>query len=204
MAQLKVPALNQKRIKFRIKGMAPLIMHAWSAKGREQLAMTAQERKKVPKVARNPEQSAHDATYWIESDGGLVVGFPLLAFKASLITACHKDLGLEKTMFRKSFFLPSTSGNLVQLEYTGEPVIREDIVRVGMSQTDIRYRPMFEDWGVQIEAITDADNLTEQDIVNLVTRAGFGVGVCEWRPEKGGEFGRYTFDSSFPMEVAAV
>jgi len=204
MTALKVPALNQQEITFRIKGTSPLIMHAWSAKAREQLAMTPQERKKIPKKARNPEQSAHDATYWIERDGGLVVGFPLLAFKSALISACHKDMGLEKTLFRKSFFMPGTGDNLVPLEYEGEPILREDMVRVGANQTDIRYRPMFEDWGVEITAVIDAGNLTEQDIVNLVTRAGFGVGVCEWRPEKGGEFGRFTFDKTTPMTTRAI
>ena len=115
MTALKVPALNQQEITFRIKGTSPLIMHAWSAKAREQLAMTAQERKKIPKTARNPEQSAHDATYWIERDGGLIVGFPLLAFKSALISACHRDMGLERTLFRKSFFMPGTGDNLVPL-----------------------------------------------------------------------------------------
>ena len=199
MTTLKVPALNQQEITFRIKGTSPLIMHAWSAKARAQLAMTAQERKKIPKTARNPEQSAHDATYWIERDGGVIVGFPLLAFKAALISACHKDMGLEKTLFRKSFFMPGTGDNLVPLEYESEPVLREDMVRVGQNQTDIRYRPMFENWGVEITAVIDAGNLTHQDIVNLVNRAGFGVGVCEWRPEKGGEFGRFTFDHTTPI-----
>ena len=38
--------------------------------------------------------------------------------------------------------------------------------------------------------------LTTDDIINLMNRAGFGVGLCEMRPEKGKEFGRFEVDTT--------
>ena len=52
-----------------------------------------------------------------------------------------------------------------------------------------------------IQAIVDFDNLNEGNIINLINRAGFGVGVGEWRPEKGGEYGRFMVDTSVPVKV---
>jgi len=81
-----------------------------------------------------------------------------------------------------------------------EPWVREDIVRIGANQTDIRYRPQFDEWRVKITAEIDSELLTMQDIANLVNRAGFSVGVGEWRPEKSGEYGRFEIDTTEPMK----
>jgi len=194
--------IQQARVTFGIVGMSPLIQHAWSEKALKTMRMTAQERKKVQKVARDPETEAANACH--KTDSG-EFGIPLTAFKAALIGAAHKDFGLEKTLLRKSFFIPCTdSGGIVPIETNGDYVIREDMVRIGQNQTDIRYRPMFTEWKVKIEAVIDSELLKPEDVVNLVNRAGFSVGIGEWRPEKGGEFGRFKIDTSVPMETVAI
>lgn len=196
---IQLKPIVPKTISFWIRGVSPLIQHAWSEKAKAQLRMTAAERKKQPKTNRTPEEDARKAMY-VMPDGS--PAFPMLAFKASLISAAHKDLGIEKTLVRKALFLPPepyANGLLAKL-HASDPEIREDIVRVGNNQTDLRYRPQFDDWSVNVILQIDTDLLNEQDIVNLVNRAGFSVGVCEWRPEKGGEYGRFEIDNSQPME----
>ena len=184
---IKLQPVNEKRIEFGVVGISPLVMHAWSIKGIKQMRMTAIERRKQPKVARDPEGEMDEATY--KKDGK--VAFPLLSLKASMIAAAHKDIGIEKTMVRKAFFLECDNPErLVDLEHS-EAVMREDVVRVGVSQTDLRYRPMFEQWKFRVSAIVDYDLLNESNVVNLVNRAGFSCGVGEMRPERGGEFGRF-------------
>ena len=197
MANVTLKPINTKLVSFGIVGTSPLIQHAWSEKAIRQLRMTAAERRKQPKTSREPEAEGEAAMYRLESGAP---AFPLLAFKASLISAAHKDIGLEKTLVRKSFFLPPVPDMLVELEHGGY-IIREDLVRVGADQADIRYRPEFQEWRVQLQAIVDFDNLNEGNIINLINRAGFGVGVGEWRPEKGGEYGRFMVDTSVPVKV---
>ena len=197
MATLTLTAIKPERISFWIKGTSPMIQHAWSEKAKAQLRMTAAERKKQPKVARDPEQDAANATY-TTADGE--PGVPLLAFKAAIITAAHKDYGIEKTTVRKALFVPcSDPNNVIPMEYESMRV-REDIVRVGMAQTDLRYRPEFTGWRVKVSAQIDSSLLTVQNVIDLTNRAGFSVGIGEWRPEKGGEFGRFEVDTSQPIE----
>jgi hypothetical protein len=194
---IKLKPLNIREIRFSIVGTSPLIQHAWSQKALASLRMTAQERRKQPKVKRDPETEAQGAMYTIDDKPA----FPLLMLKASMINAAHKDLGIEKTLVKKSFFIPATNPDrLIEMECS-EPIIREDIVRIGMNQTDIRYRPEFKEWKVNVIAHYDADNLNDGDIINLVNRAGFGVGVGEWRPEKGGEFGRFRIDTTTAVKT---
>ena len=185
-------------IEFRIIGLSPLIQNAWDEKALEMLRMTAMERKKRKKEPRDPEASAAAKAHRT-AEGKY--GIPLLAFKASLIGAAHKNFGIEKTMVRKAFFIADPDGiGIIPMECR-EPIVREDVVRVGMGATDLRYRPEFREWAVDITADIDAEILNEGDVVNLVNRAGFGVGIGEWRPEKGGDFGRYKIDPDADITV---
>lgn len=197
MSSVQIKEIRPVRMSFYIRGTSPLIQHAWSEKGLAMMRMTAQDRKKQPKTARDPENEAREAMYQA-ADGQ--PGIPLLAFKASLIGAAHKDLGLEKTLVKKAFFVPSNDPNNITPIEADEPVVREDIVRVGANQTDLRYRPQFNNWRANIVAEIDSELLSAQDVANLVNRAGFSVGIGEWRPEKGGEFGRFELDTSEPMQ----
>jgi hypothetical protein len=148
---------------------------------------------------RDPHQEFLDATYRCE-DGRY--GFPAGGIKAALIEAAHKDIGLDKKLLRKSLFVRPDDkvNNLIAME-TEEPIMREDVVRIGQSQTDIRYRPEFLDWAMTLKLEFDSQSLSQENILNLIERAGFGVGLGEWRPEKGGEYGRFSVDREFAVET---
>lgn len=199
MATVKLVPIVPKTIAFWVIGTSPLIQHKWSQKAIEMLRMTPAERRKIPKVNRDPEAEADGAMYKMP-DGSPAI--PMLSFKASLIGAAHKDIGIEKTLVRKSLFLPPQhyAPGLIAPLVTDGPEIREDIVRVGNNQTDLRYRPEFANWSVRAIFEIRPDMLNEQDLVTLVNYAGFSVGIGEWRPEKGGEYGRFRFDLSKPIE----
>ena len=184
-----IQAVNLRRATVYIRGTSPLIQHSWSEKSKEMLRMTAAERRKVPKTARNPEAEFLAATCWCEGGG---YGIPAMAVKSAMIEVAHKDAGLPKTTVRKA--LRFRVSGIIPMECS-EPTMREDIVRIGNNQTDIRYRPEFAEWGAEISFDYDADLLTIRDVVNLTNRAGFSVGIGEWRPEKNGEYGTFEVDT---------
>jgi hypothetical protein len=185
---LSLKPMNIKQAAITIEGMSPLIQHKWAEKALREMREKHGGKKTKTREVRVPEQEVLDATY-TTPDGQ--PGVPLLAIKASLIGAAHKDIGVEKTLVRKGLFIvaPDSSGILPMRH--SEPLSREDYVRVGQGGTDLRYRPQFDWWEVDIVIEYDEDLLQLQDIANLIDRAGFGVGIGEWRPEKGGEFGRF-------------
>lgn len=192
---LRVTPISATPIQFTIRGTSPLITHAWSEKALRMMRMTAAERKKQPKVAREPEREALDSAYYMADNETFAI--PLTGVKASIVGAAHKDLGIPRVTVQKALFVPQadSSGNIA-LELEGDPVIREDIVRVGTNQTDLRYRCEFFPWRARVSMEIDTEVLSVQDVIALVNRAGFSIGICEWRPEKGGEFGRFTVDDS--------
>ena len=197
MAEVTIKAIKQMRGQLTIVGISPLIQHRWGAKAEKEMAERGQGRKTKDREPRTPEADCDEAAYRTH-DGKF--GVPLLAIKSAIITAAHKDIGIEKTLVRKSFFMLEYAPlDKVLPMQCDEYVMREDHVKVGMSKADLRHRPMFNEWSVTFEFIFDADLLRLEDIVTLVDRAGFGVGICEWRPEKGGDFGRFQVDTSKPV-----
>ena len=204
MSECKLKPINNQVIKFTVKSIAPMVQHAWSEKAKEQIRLKKAGKKTKDREPVDPMSECEEATY--TSKDGLYC-IPLKGFKSAIISAAHKDLGIEKTLVKKSFFIPGVdferraeNGPVILIECE-PPVMREDYVRVGMSGTDLRYRPQFDAWTAEITAEFDADNLTPSDILTLVDRAGYGVGIGEMRPEKGGDLGRFQVDRSKDIEI---
>ena len=192
--------MQQSVLTTRIIGKTPFIQHKWSEKAIQMMRDKHAGVRVKNREIRKPEEEFRDAAYVCE-DGRF--GFPAGGIKACLIGAAHKDIGLEKTLLRKSLFIipDDPINNLIALE-TDDPLMREDTVRVGAGSTDLRYRPEFRNWSMILNFEFDAQALTPPTILNLVQRAGFGVGLGEWRPEKGGENGRFEVDVNFETLVS--
>jgi hypothetical protein len=201
MATVSIPPKRTARISFGVRGTSPLIMHKWSDKAIKMIVDKGAGKKTKNRDVRNPEQEAKDATY-VTKDGD--IGILITALKKSMIGAAHKDLGIEKTLVKKAvFFECEDPGLIVPIEFE-ETEMRADMVKVGPGSADIRYRPEFRGWSAKVTAIIDLDLLQPKDVLTLVDRAGFGQGLCEWRPEKGGEYGRYEIDTTVPLEVVNI
>jgi len=71
-----------------------------------------------------------------------------------------------------------------------EPVIREDMVRVGMGTADIRYRAQYNEWSAAV-TIEYLPNIIDLDSIVALVDAGGMNGLGEWRPEKSGYFGTF-------------
>ena len=198
---LLVPPLKRMHITMMLVSTSVMIQHRWSEKAKLAMRKKHAGEKTKNREVRDTKQEGIDATH-LTKEGKY--GFPAGALKKSVLTAAHKDLGVARTMVTKSMFvLCSDPGNIIEME-CDEPVIIEDTVTVGNNSTDLRYRPYFYHWRAPVTFEIDSEWLTPQDLVNLVTRAGFGVGLLEWRPEKGGECGRFEIDETVPIAIKEI
>jgi hypothetical protein len=89
---------------------------------------------------------------------------------------------------------------LVEIE-GDQAIMREDVVRVGMNGTDLRYRPQFTNWRATLKVRYIKSQLSQASVLSLIDAGGMGVGVGEWRPEKGGDMGTFTIDESRDLVV---
>ena len=196
---VKLKPIEQSIMTVRIKSLSPFIQHKWSQKSLQMMKDKHAGLRVRNRDVRDPQQEFLDATYRCE-DGRY--GFPAGGIKKSLTEAAHKDIGLDKKLLRKALFVRPDDkiNNLIALE-TEDPIMREDVVRVGSGSTDIRYRPEFKDWAMTLNLEFNSRAISQESILNLVEIAGFGVGLGEWRPEKDGEYGRFAVDREFAIET---
>lgn len=200
---LIIPPIRKRRIDIRIVGDSPLITNKWSEKAKQQMRDKQMGRAVDKKSPKDPEADYQAAMYRTEDGTPAAVS---LAFKAAAVEAAMVTGDLKKAQVRRWFHV---LGELIPIE--GEPEMREDLVRVGMGAADLRYRPIFHEWACTVPIVFDETVCTIEQIVHLFNKAGFSVGIHEWRPEKDGNYGMFhvedvydrgLVDQSTPLRVA--
>lgn len=184
---IKLPELEIEHLELELVSLSSLIMHRWSEKvKKEMLAKHTKQAKASGKEAKDPQRDYEESIYYME-DGRY--GFPSTAFKSAFVRAGTyiDDSKIGKMTYLRGAF--HVDGELVPVY--GEPKMREDMVRVGMGQPDIRFRAEFPDWRAVVPVSLNVRALSVEQLLNLANIAGFAVGIGEWRPEKEGQYGRF-------------
>lgn len=179
---IQIPPIEIKTYVLRIVGDSPLICHAWSKKAKQEMLDKQMGRARGKKEPKDPARDYEDAFYRLDNG---IPGFPTIAFKAAAVNASRQVDGLKMTFLRGAFH---TVGELVAIE--GVPRMREDAVKIQMT-SDLRYRPEFPDWAVNLAVRLNTRALTLEQLIHLFNQAGFSAGVGEWRPERNGAFGMF-------------
>jgi len=186
---VEVLEFNIKEVVIPIKGISPLVVHAWSEKAKREMsdkqAGKAKNKKheiRVPEV--DYEQAKHKSPLGWD-------GFPAAGFKAAMIRGA-KMIGMEMKSTQTSFFVQADCEETQLVRIDGESRMRTDMVRVGMGSADIRYRPEYPVWSANLVIEFNSGVVSLDQIYQLVKAAGYGCGIGEMRPEKGKfNFGRF-------------
>lgn len=211
---VEIRPIEIKRVPVHIEGDTPLIMHAWSVKAK-QMMLDAQmgKAKGKQKPKKSPAEDFIESMYWLEGkptitddmsedekmaafhtaiENGARFGFPATAFKQAAISAAYR-MGWSKDMvsLRGAFFIESDDDGMIEIK-SDMPVMREDMVRVGMGTADIRYRGQFNNWSADLIVNYNTNGkYSLEAIINIINAGGYCYGVGEWRPEKDGQYGTF-------------
>jgi len=182
-----IPDVQCSILHLEIHGISPLITHAWSQKTIDEMISEQTGGAKKPKKPPRDPEAEYEATKYLLSDGRL--GIPARAFKKAMVRAA-KGSGTHMTDARQVFFVQGI-GPYQLVPINGKPEPRTDIVRLSKGKVQPRFRCCFPEWSAELVIEYDAEAIAPAQIANLLNRAGFGVGVGDWRPEKDGDFGRF-------------
>lgn len=171
---------------FKIIGTSPFVQARFSAKSKQAMMSKMEQgstaKGKKIRDARDFDQDCQDAMH-IGTDGK--AGVPAGAFRNAMISACRL-VGFTMTMAKLSIFIDADTFDLVD----GVPLVhlhgdweRLDMhTRNSTGVVDIRVRPMWRKWHINLRVKYDADQFTLTDVSNLLMRAGVQVGIGEGRP----------------------
>ena len=192
---IALPARRVEVAIIPIRGTTPYISHAWSDKARGMILDKQTQKPRAKKAAKDPWEDFCDSLYWLtpkpenptrEDIDKAEFGIPAISFKKAAFGACRLVEGVPMTLARIAFHI---KGPFVKIE--GKPEQFEAFVRLQTGVADIRYRALFEDWSATLEVEYNANVMGLDIVTYLISEAGAGPGVGDWRPEKGGEYGRF-------------
>lgn len=207
-AVVEIRPIVMERVKLRIVGDSPLIVHQWSEKTkREILGKQTAKKAASKKELRDPTREFIDSLYWICGKpeeptmeafdeavaSGAKFGFPVTAIKKAALNAAYRKQWIKNRMeIAGDFYLEGDADGLVEVMSDEPPEPREDMVRIGMGTADLRYRAMFRRWWIDLVVVFDSGGAYDLgSIVNIISAGGSVCGIGEWRVEKLGQYGTY-------------
>src|SRR5215471_741776 len=168
-----------KSIGVTIKGTSPLLMHAFPLEPIEAIEKQSAERQ------------AEHAAYRDESNGGGLY-VPGVNLQRALIAAATYSKGKGRASLQK----PAAACLQVSPEHLdlGLKTYAIDSRPVVMPSTKgriLRHRPRIEAWQLTFDLDYDDTLLKATEVRTIVDNAGARVGLCDYRPEKKGPFGKF-------------
>ena len=196
---VQLDRIQAETMRVPIIGTTPLITHRFSEKAKRMMLDNMQGRK-TPKAPKDPA-AEYEAAQYHTKDGRL--GIPAVSFKAATVAGARFYRGLTMVALRSCLFVNGevAPDGQILVVIDGEPRMREDVVKVGRSGADLRYRPEFMEWSAELDVTYVTSAITRASVLSLIDAGGMGCGVGEWRPEKGGMNGCYRIDTTKEIEV---
>lgn len=179
---------NIQMLEVEIEGVRPMIQHRFSEKSIRQIEEKQQKKNaKTKKEVRNP-QAEFEAAKYKDKNGN--IAFPALCLKQAIVGSARMVDGLPMTILRGAVFVKGDEEGMIKVNHKSCE-LRRDVVRLNGGPADLRYRPELKDWKMKLNIDYNADVISAEQIVNLLSIAGFSQGLGEWRPERNGDFGTF-------------
>lgn len=183
-----------KKINLILRGMpeTPLVIHAFAEKAKQEIRDKQQKKAKKVHEGRKPLEESEAAKYFDEAGRECA---PITAVKKAIITAATAFKDLTKVGLRQAIFVRPQDGYglLVPIEkYDGSAAVgamREDAVTIGINTRGLTYRPEYKEWQLRVSIEYNSRIVSEEQLLALVDQAGWGVGICEGRPERSSALG---------------
>jgi hypothetical protein len=183
---VNVMELNLQTRHIKVKGITPLLLCAMDLFAVKQIENKKND-KAVQKDTRTEEQKFQDK---ILKDSKGHPCLPAETFYKGMIFVAPYLTGLDMKKVRGSIRIMQPR---IPINFKGKIKVHETWGRQGgISKAPlIIKRPMIEDWSCEFDIKYNANNISWEQIINLLNWSGFQSGAGSWRPEKGGNYGQY-------------
>lgn len=189
---IEIQEIKMGRVRCNIVGTSPLIMHRFASKAWRELLFPSGRKnsaERAESLKHDPIGEFREAVYINRSEAEpALIHFPNNAFSKALAAAALDIPGANKSQISRLTSIAST-----QVNFFGCPQVFMAMVRSSdMNHTpDVRSRPIFPEWACTIEIQFVSSLLKQNQVINLLAAAGVIVGLGDWRPQKGGNYGQF-------------
>jgi hypothetical protein len=228
---VSVPGVKTNQLKVLVIGETPLVVSAFSKKQRDKMLSKHLGEASAGREVKNPVENFLQSRYRTTTGRD---GIPAGGVMACIIACFSKDTGVFASKAKGALRVKADDmvTNLVEIigpsdthdphfangghafdypaDDNGEappvwPRMREDVVRNATGVPDIRHRAEFWPWALLLTIDYLPNIMSDRQLTQAISLAGFKQGLCEWRPgspeSKSGTWG--TFRLSTEAEIAA-
>ena len=195
-----------QRIKVRLEGASPLLMHRMTQE--QLLALHTREKPKF-RAAKPPREEAASKVYQTEDGQPYLPTENLMACLIAAGVYIKLDGKRQMSTARSTLlpgFLAIENAYLPLVGAAGEPAAWEVDMRQGRNpnggEAVCIIRPRFDRWLFQASMLVDTDAIAESVIRELVDIAGSRVGLGDFRPQRRGIYGKFKV-TRWEQEAAA-
>lgn len=188
-----IQAPNFQTLEVMIEGTAPLMIHRFSMKMRNQIQekQTAKDQVSRKRAPKDYAAEFNGARYIAKQGWD---GFYAGSIRNAMIGAARFVDGLQMTRAKGFIFVEpdgfdKADGTPLVKIIGSKPVHDTRPVRLESGVADLRNRPRWDAWSAKLRIKFDADHISANDVVNLLARAGSQVGICEGRPGAPNSYG---------------
>jgi hypothetical protein len=182
-----------KTIEVEITGTTSLLQHRFG----EQAEVDGAKATRAIAIAEETPRKAAERVCYRDPDGNLYMPGASIARLLREAGGAHKQKGSRRSV---KYIVPAAvlvpqdtiplrngvPGPLTDFEVDSRPVtIPATKGRI------MRHRPRIDDWRLEFTLEVDESVLPVEVVHQLLTEGGRGIGIGDFRPEKGGPFGRF-------------
>ena len=181
-------------IPITIRGITPLIVNNFNEKLKMQMLGKQMGQAQARKAPKDPQKNFEGSKY-VDSKGRECLHSG--GIRNAMIQAARNVDGVTMTSLKQAIFIEGPEGpaqTLLPITFS-TCNMREDVVRNESGVADIRHRAEYTDWSCEFKLHVVQNVITVVQAMQLLSMAGFAVGLHEWRPAGknglGGPFGRF-------------
>jgi hypothetical protein len=176
---------NVVRLALRLTGATPLLMHRWSQKAIIEMVgkMVGQP---VPRPPKDLTQEYEDS-WFRNTDGQLAI--PCRIVKAAIVNGAITTGGVtSKAELKRDL---RVMGYTSPIRTHGGDRRMDCRIASNNGTPDMRSRAVIpEGWEFDI-VLQFPTTLTPDKVMSALEGAGSSIGLCDWRPERGGDYGTF-------------
>lgn len=185
---IEVPQPEFREIWVTVEGMTPLLQNRFTEDAQEEIMNKQGGKAKMGRKPRNPEEIAHNALHSMNG-GGPPYGFPSGGLQKAMAMAGYRFANQKTTEINGCV---NVLGDLLEIE-GGEPVRDSRPAKIpGRNGSwTIAHRGRFDQWEIKVPIRYNASIMSLEQVLNLISLAGFSVGIGCFRVENKGTFGQF-------------
>ena len=214
---LTLPEIKIEYATIFIEGTSPLVMKPFSIDSiediekKETTPKNEQPKKKEYKV-KVPYEIFGNSFYWITQKPVIKTeqdwlnalkekpkfGFQVGGIRESALNGALRAGKIPNLVSGRAYFFIENAVTdtlygmpVVEILYKNPPIMRKDCLDTYNSGASMTYRSMFMDWSIKLDVSYLSELINIETIMYWFELGGFGVGLGEYRNEKGGSWGSY-------------